>query len=332
MPHLHTTLDQPFRFFQGLITQTSAPLTTRRVRLRRSRIGAVLGVAFGATGIGVAHCCRADDGAPAITTRLLPGAADAGERLAALVAVNGYQHLPVVATLPADACQLFSITRPVVARHELAQAAAWQVQDELAQPLDETLLDVCDDCSAGDPARVWVVAAALRAVEHHTRLLEKAGLDVDALDAPTLTLRNLALQLHAERPPLWLLLAGEPQLLCVIAGGRPWLQRRMQPITGSDTARAQRLAEELERTRSYLLHRHGFPACDGRLLIVGEATLAETLVDAMAGKPGFDSCQRLADAHVAALSDQPRSATACVLQMLACAAALRGHRSWLATA
>lgn len=330
MPHLHSTLDQPLRFFHGLIAQASAPLLTRRLRLRRSRVGAVLGVAFSTTDIGIAHCRRGDGGAPAITTELLHGGADAGETLAALVAANGYQQLPVVATLPADACQLFSIPRPVVARHELTQAAAWQVHDELAQPLDETLLDVCDDCSAGDPARVWVVAAALRAVEHYTRLLEEAGLEVDALDAPTLTLRNLALQLHADPPPLWLLLAGEPHLLCVIAGGRPWLQRRLQPIAGSAATTARRLAEELERTRSYLLHRHGFPACGGQLLIVGEATLADTLAVAMAGKVGFDSCQPLAESHVAALGDQPRLAKACVLQMLACGAALRGHRSWLA--
>jgi len=310
-----------------LIERARQPFRPAPSRPWPSPRGPRLGLAFGEEGLAVAHC--PGEGTPLIDAlHLLPAA----QSLPALVrGQRQWRRLPVVATLPVTQYQVFSLPRPAVAPHELTRAVGWQLHDELAQPLHETLLALCETPSSapGEESRqLWVVAAARAAVEHHAAAVEAAGLRLLAIDIPLLALRNLGLQLSAGPAPRWLLLIGERSLLSVVAQGRPWLQRALRSSAAErdPIATAHWLADELGRSHSYLRRHPAFPDAPGEVLLVGSSLLARHLTAALTGRPGFAGCAPLERRHFGSLrlAALPDHGSPGGLSLLACGAALRG--------
>lgn len=158
----------------------------------------LVGVGFHAEGVSVAHVMRRDDALPRLLACGFQGGGrdeDHEEHLASLIEEHGLCGLPCVAVLEPRHCKLVQVERPQVEPGELLAAVRWKIRELIEFPVEDAIIDLFELPSGnqpGRPALVSVVAVQRSMIERHAEMIERVGLDLQAIDITELVLRNVA--------------------------------------------------------------------------------------------------------------------------------------------
>jgi len=159
------------------------------------------------------------------------------------------RRAPVASVLDASAYRLLLVEAPDVPAAELRAAVRWRIKDLVDFHLDDAVIDVFEmpAHARGGPRRMmYAVTAKAEFVKQQVELAEGAGLHLDVIDIPELSLRNVAALLESEDRGAALLYLGERRsTLLLVRQGVLYLARHVE--TGVAT-----LAEAGELKRDLL--------------------------------------------------------------------------------
>ncbi len=150
--------------------------------------------------------------------------------------------------------QLVQLEAPGVPQEEWREAIRWKLKDVLEYPVDEAICDVLDipteQYAPGRPRQCFAVVARRDAVAARVGSLEKAGLDLQAVDIPELALRNVASLIAEENRGIALLGFDESGASLVVCfKGELYASRRIEVSPGqlesADPERCQQLYERV---------------------------------------------------------------------------------------
>jgi MSHA biogenesis protein MshI len=117
------------------------------------------------------------------------------DEIASAVRGHGLEGANCVCVLSPDMYGLRQIETPSVDDAELAEAARWSIKDLVEFDVSDAVIDVFpvpERESSDRPRRIYAVAAPRDVVEQTVQHLERAGLNVMAIDIMELALRNIS--------------------------------------------------------------------------------------------------------------------------------------------
>ena len=209
------------------------------------------------------------------------------------------RRAPTVCVLDPGGYRLLLVEAPDVPPDELRAAVRWRVKDLIDFHIDDAVIDVFEmpRHARGGPRRMmYAVTAKAEVVKQEIERIEGAGLKLDVVDIPELSLRNIATLLEADRGAAFLYLSERRSTLLLVRQGVLYLARYIE--TGVATLRdagemradlLAGLALEVRRSLDYFeshyeqtslqqLHVSGLEAAD-REAIARELGLAVHEVD-----------------------------------------------------
>lgn len=125
---------------------------------------------------------------------------------------------PCVGVMPRGSYNLMQTELPAVPAEELQDAVRWQIRDLLDFPADEAVIETIafDDTANGQPLS-FAVAAQRSKVRNLVEVVrDGAGLDLQAIDIPELSVRALLKEIHGSEQGLALLILWKNAGLVVI--------------------------------------------------------------------------------------------------------------------
>ncbi len=155
-----------------------------------------LSVHFDEHGIAVAYRTSMDNDVPKPKVQLceyIPCATkeEFPAKLKNFVHQNNLQHVLVNFVLEPGKYRLIYIDSPKVPEEELANAARYLVKDLITFPLNEAVVDAfVMPVRPGQKEKIHVVVAELKVIENVIKVVEAAGLKVNSIDIPELSLAN----------------------------------------------------------------------------------------------------------------------------------------------
>ena len=265
---------------------------------RGRRAGGQIGVFATPEGVAAAHVAPSAGGKPRLTRCVYEK--DGGhDPLARLVSRLPSRRAQTVGVLDPSGYRLLLVEAPDVPADELRAAVRWRVKDLIDFHVDDAVIDVFEmpPHARGGPQRMmYAVTAKAEVVRREIERIEAAGLNLDVVDIPELSLRNIATLLDSGRGAALLYLSERRSTLLLVRQGVLYLARYIE--TGVATlAEAGELRAELvaglalearrsldyfeshyEQTSIQRLHVSGLEAAD-REAIARELALAVEEVD-----------------------------------------------------
>lgn len=158
--------------------------------------------------------------------------------------------------------QLLQIEKPNVPANELRQAVSWKLKDMIDYPVEQATINVIDipvdsNNSHRQPYVYAVTAQNSLISGYMSRLIDYAGLGLEAIDIPELAQRNIAAYLEQEGRGLAMLtIDSGGGLLTFTSGGELYYARNieidMTQLQNEDNARQssvfERLSLEIQRS------------------------------------------------------------------------------------
>jgi MSHA biogenesis protein MshI len=194
------------------------------------------------------------------------------------------RHAPAVSVLDPAAYRLLLVEAPDVPAEELRAAVRWRVKDLIDYHVDDAVIDVFEmpPHARGGPRRMmYAVTAKAELVKREIERVEGAGLTLDVVDIPELSLRNVATLLEADQRGAALLYLSERRsTLLLVRQGVLYLARHIETgvatLTEAGELRSELvagLALEIRRSLDYFeshyeqtsiqqLHASGLEAAD----------------------------------------------------------------------
>jgi len=214
---------------------------------RGYRGGSQIGMCVTAEGVAAAQVAPVVGGKPRLE-RCVYEKQGAQDPFARIVGRLPDRRAPTVTVLDPSAYRLLLVEAPDVPAEELRAAVRWRVKDLIDFHIDDAVIDVFEmpPHARGGPSRMmYAVTARAELVKQQIALLEGAGLTLDVVDIPELSLRNVAALLETgERGTAFLYLGERRSTLLLVRQGVLYLARYVE--TGVATlAEAGELAPEL---------------------------------------------------------------------------------------
>lgn len=218
--------------------ETSNPLSPfrnlagwARRRLGGGRIAtSLVGVRFSLQGLAVARV-ELGKGRPLLNLAdFQPCEPSAWEPvLTELVRRHGLKGQPCVGCLEGAGYQIIPIAHPGLAEAELREALRWQVREMLNFSVEEAVTDYLEPPTQRSGRQLLVVVARQGQMAERAQLIQKAGLELVAIDIRETALRNLASLLPEDRQGVALVgFAWEDGFLTVSHQGRLVVTRNLR--------------------------------------------------------------------------------------------------------
>jgi MSHA biogenesis protein MshI len=195
-------------------------------------------VCFDSGQIGVAEVKYSQTGKPALELSVsvpLNSTDDQADVLGQLARQHQLQKKSCVNVLPSDSYQLIQAEIGELSASEKREAARWQIRERIDYPPEEAVVDLFEIPSfSGDRKPLtYVVSAQKSILQKQVQLIDHCDLDLDSIDIPEFSLRNIC-DLYAEDPRglAILLLLNEKGILVIAREGRLYLVRLFN--TGMD--------------------------------------------------------------------------------------------------
>lgn len=159
------------------------------------------GVASDGRSRSLACVRRLDDDQLSLTARVLQPGADNGdwcEDSIAQCAAMGHGKAPTAAVLAAKDYQLQPVELPNVPLEERLAAVRWRIKDLIDYPLEEAvveLLEMPPHANRGAAPIVYAVVTRETEVLQQIDAMQRADLQLDAIDIPEMCMRNIAVML-----------------------------------------------------------------------------------------------------------------------------------------
>ena len=141
------------------------------------------------------------------------------------------RRAPTVSVLDPAGYRLLLVEAPDVPADELRAAVRWRVKDLIDFHIDDAVIDVFEmpPHARGGPQRMmYAVTAKAEAVKREIERVEGAGLKLDVVDIPELSLRNIATLLESDRGAALLYLGERRSTLLLVRQGVLYLARHME--------------------------------------------------------------------------------------------------------
>lgn len=142
------------------------------------------------------------------------------------------RHAPAVSVLDPAGYRLLLVEAPDVPADELRAAVRWRVKDLIDYHIDDAVIDVFEmpPHARGGPRRMmYAVTAKAELVKREIERVEGAGLKLDVVDIPELSLRNIATLLEADQRGAALLYLSERRsTLLLVRQGVLYLARHIE--------------------------------------------------------------------------------------------------------
>ncbi|MDD0842160.1 MSHA biogenesis protein MshI [Pseudomonas sp. Gutcm_11s] len=213
-----------------------------------------MGIETGPEGIALARVQRVPGEAPRLLDCLFRKAVPAEQpaALKAVVVERGLTGMPVNLVLHPATYQMLLLDAPDVAAEELRDAMRWRVKDQIAEPLEQMVVDAFrlpEDAYRGRSRMAYCAVLAKARMQALGDLVEQAGLHLHSIDITALAFRNLGLLAGAENMNVALLrLRSSEGVICVQSGADLYMVRRIEQ--GLDRAGDDYGAVTLEIQRS----------------------------------------------------------------------------------
>lgn len=197
--------------------------------------GSQIGVFVTPDGVAAAQMTRGSSGKPRLERCVYEkqGAQDPFARILARLS----RRVPAVSVLDPTGYRLLLVEAPDVPADELRAAVRWRVKDLIDFHVDDAVIDVFEMPShaRGGPNRMmYAVTARAELVKQQIDLVEGAGLKLDVIDIPELSLRNVATLLEdGQRGTAFLYLGDRRATLLLVRQGVLYLARYVE--TGVST-------------------------------------------------------------------------------------------------
>ncbi len=210
------------------------------------RSGSQIGVFATPEGVAAAEVTSRAKGKPRLDRCVYEkqGGGDAFAR--ALDQLPG-RRAPAICVLDPGGYRLLLVEAPDVPADELRAAVRWRVKDLIDFHIDDAVIDVFEmpPHARGGPRRMmYAVTAKADVVKQEIERIEGAGLKLDVVDIPELSLRNIATLLEADRGAAFLYLSERRSTLLLVRQGVLYLARFIE--TGVATlAEARELRPDL---------------------------------------------------------------------------------------
>ena len=214
---------------------------------RRRRVGSQIGVFVTPDGVAAAQVTAGASGKPRLE-RCVYEKEGSHDPFARVVGRLANRRAPTVSVLDPAAYRLLLVEAPDVPADELRAAVRWRIKDLIDFHVDDAVIDVFEmpPHARGGPRRMmYAVTAKSEVVKREIERIEGAGLKLDVVDIPELSLRNIATLLESEQRGAALLYLSERRsTLLLVRQGVLYLARYIE--TGVATlAEAGELRPEL---------------------------------------------------------------------------------------
>ncbi len=254
---------------------------------RRRGVTSQIGVFATPAGVAAAEVTPRANGKPLLgrCSYEADGSPDAFDR--ALSRLTS-RRAPIISVLDPAGYRLLPVEAPDVPADELRAAVRWRVKDLIDFHIDDAVIDVFEmprQARGGPHRMLYAVTARADVVKREIDRIENAGLKLEVVDIPELSLRNIATLLEFEQRGAALLYLSERRsTLLLVRQGVLYLARYIE--TGVATlAEAGELRRSLdyfeshyEQTSIQQLHVSGLDPAD-REAIARELGLAVHEVD-----------------------------------------------------
>lgn len=164
----------------------------------KSRKNEAIGIEFNVEGVAFAHIQRSASQQPLLThCEFLPcdSSVNPADVLRARLVKLGLQKCVCNMVITAGNYQLLLGEAPKVPQEELAEALRWRVKDLIQFPIADAILDAFllpEDSARGTSRMAYAVVTQRNNVVQLVAQAKAAQLDLQAIDIPELSLRNLA--------------------------------------------------------------------------------------------------------------------------------------------
>jgi MSHA biogenesis protein MshI len=142
------------------------------------------------------------------------------------------RRAPTVSVLDPAGYRLLLVEAPDVAADELRAAVRWRIKDLIDFHIDDAVIDVFEmpRHARGGPHRMmYAVTAKTEVVKREIDRIENAGLELDVVDIPELSLRNVATLLESDQRGAALLYLSERRsTLLLVRQGVLYLTRYVE--------------------------------------------------------------------------------------------------------
>jgi MSHA biogenesis protein MshI len=198
---------------------------------RRRRVTSQIGVFVTPHGVAAAQVTPRGTGKPRLD-RCVYEREGSPEPFARVVGRLAGRHAATVSVLDPAGYRLLLVEAPDVPADELRAAVRWRVKDLIDFHIDDAVIDVFEmpPHARGGPQRMmYAVTAKAESVQREIERIEGAGLKLDVVDIPELSLRNIAALLEAgERGAALLYLSERRSTLLLVRQGVLYLARHIE--------------------------------------------------------------------------------------------------------
>jgi MSHA biogenesis protein MshI len=198
---------------------------------RRRGVTSQIGVFATPDGVAAAHVTPRANGKPRLDRCVFEkqGAHDAFARVLDRLPSR---RAPTVTVLDPSGYRLLLVEAPDVPADELRAAVRWRVKDLIDFHIDDAVIDVFEmpaHARGGARRMMYAVTAKADVVKQEIERIEGAGLELDVVDIPELSLRNVATLLEADQRGAALLYLGDRRsTLLLVRQGVLYLARHME--------------------------------------------------------------------------------------------------------
>ena len=228
---------------------------------RSQAVGSQIGVFVTAEGVAAARVSAGPGRKPRLE-RCVYEPRDEQDPFGRVASRLAGRRATTVSVLDPSAYHLLLVEAPDVPPEELRAAVRWRIKDLIDFHVDDAVIDVFEmprHARGGTTRMMYAVTAKAELVKQQIEQIESAGLKLDVIDIPELTLRNVATLLEAEdRGTAFLYLADRRSTLLLVRQGVLYLTRHVETgaATLADAGEMRRelvsgLALEIRRSLDY---------------------------------------------------------------------------------
>lgn len=196
---------------------------------RARRVGSQIGVFATPEGVAAAQVTPRPGGKPKLERCIYEKGSH--DHYARAVSRLANRRAPTVSVLDPGGYRLLLVEAPDVPADELRSAVRWRVKDLIDFHIDDAVIDVFEmpRHARGGPHRMmYAVTAKADFVKAEIDRVEGAGLTLDVVDIPELSLRNIATLLESDRGAALLYLSERRSTLLLVRQGVLYLARYIE--------------------------------------------------------------------------------------------------------
>ncbi len=198
---------------------------------RGPRAGGQIGVCATPEGVAAAHVVPSAGGKPRLARCVYEKEGDR-DPLPRLASRLPSRRARTVGVLDPSGYRLLLVEAPDVPADELRAAVRWRVKDLIDFHVDDAVIDVFEmpAHARGGPQRMmYAVTAKAEVVKREIERIEAAGLNLDVIDIPELSLRNIAALLETDqRSVAFLYMGARRSTLLLVRQGVLFLARHIE--------------------------------------------------------------------------------------------------------